>query len=73
MACRSSSVASSPFEEIYDVSMVLSPYGIRDRASGVLGVVGPTRMPYAHVVSTVRYVARMMDGLIDEVYGESPA
>jgi heat-inducible transcriptional repressor len=62
-----------PFEEIYDVSMVLSPYGIRDRASGVLGVVGPTRMPYAHVVSTVRYVARMMDGLIDEVYGESPA
>ncbi len=62
-----------PFEEIYDVSMVLSPYGIRDKASGVLGVVGPTRMPYAHVVSTVRYVARMMDGLIDEVYGESPA
>jgi len=62
-----------PFEEIYDVSMVLSPYGIRDKASGVLGVVGPTRMPYAHVVSTVRYVACMMDGLIDEVYGETRA
>ncbi|MGI6367954.1 MAG: heat-inducible transcriptional repressor HrcA [Anaerolineae bacterium] len=59
-----------PFEGIYDVSMVLSPYGIRDRASGVLGVVGPTRMPYAHVVSTVRYVARLMDGLIEEVYGD---
>jgi len=53
--------------------MVLSPYGIRDKASGVLGVVGPTRMPYAHVVSTVRYVACMMDGLIDEVYGETRA
>jgi heat-inducible transcriptional repressor len=60
-------------EEIYDVSLVLSPYGLRDKASGVLGVVGPTRMPYAHVVSTVRYVAQMMDALIDEVYGDSPA
>jgi len=62
-----------PIEEVYDVSLVLSPYGIREKASGVLGVVGPTRMPYAHVVSTVRYVARMMDGLIDEVYGEPSA
>jgi heat-inducible transcriptional repressor len=62
-----------PFKEIYDVSMVLSPYGIRHKVSGVLGIVGPTRMPYARVVSTVRYVARMMDGLIDEVYGDLPA
>jgi heat-inducible transcriptional repressor len=62
-----------PIEQIYDVSLVLSPYGLRDKASGVLGVVGPTRMPYAHVVSTVRYVAQMLDALIDEVYGDSPA
>jgi len=62
-----------PIEEIYDVSLVLSRYGLPDKASGVLGVVGPTRMPYAHVVSTVRYVAGILDGLIDEVYGEPSA
>jgi len=58
-----------PHEEIYDVTMVLSPYGIRGKASGVLGVIGPTRIPYSRAISTVRYVAQLMDGLIDDVYG----
>jgi len=59
-----------PYEEIYDVSLVLSPYGVRGKASGVLGIVGPTRMPYARAISAVRYVAHLMDNLIAEVYGE---
>jgi len=57
-------------EPIDDVSMVLSPYGIKEKASGVLGVVGPTRMPYARIISTVRYVARLMDDMVENVYGE---
>lgn len=62
-----------PFEGIYDVSLVLSPYGSRDKASGVLGIVGPRRMPYATAVSTVSYVAKLMGDLIEDVYGSSPA
>lgn len=58
-----------PYEEIEDVSLVLSPYGIRGRASGVLGIMGPTRMAYARAISTVRYVAHLMDSLISDVYG----
>lgn len=57
-------------EPIDDVSMVLSPYGIREKASGVLGVVGPMRMPYARVISTVRYVARLMNTMVENVYGD---
>ena len=57
-------------EPMDDVSMVLSPYGIKEKASGVLGVVGPMRMPYARVVSTVRYVARLMDTMVENVYGD---
>ncbi|MBC7237397.1 MAG: heat-inducible transcription repressor HrcA [Chloroflexi bacterium] len=57
------------YEEIDDVSLVLSPYGLRGIASGVLGIMGPTRMSYAHAISTVRYVARVMDDLIADVYG----
>lgn len=58
-----------PYEEIYGVSMVLSPYGVRNKASGVLGIIGPRRMSYARAVSTVRYVAHLMDDLVGEVYG----
>ncbi len=59
-------------EDIYDVSLVLSPYGVPDKASGVVGVVGPRRMPYATAVSAVSYVAKLMGDLIEDVY-RSPA
>lgn len=58
-----------PHEEIHNVSLVLSPYGVRERASGVLGIMGPTRMSYARAISTVRYVAHIMDSFVAEVYG----
>jgi heat-inducible transcriptional repressor len=59
-----------PYREIDDMSLVLSRYGIRDRASGVLGIMGPRRMPYGRAISTVRYVRRLMDDLISDVYGD---
>ncbi|MBC7257034.1 MAG: HrcA family transcriptional regulator, partial [Chloroflexi bacterium] len=58
-----------PYEDISDVSLVLSPYGIRGKASGVLGIVGPMRMPYGRAISAVQYVAELMSGLIREIYG----
>ena len=59
------------YEQIADVTLVLSPYGIRGEASGVLGVMGPTRMRYAHAISTVEYIARLMGELIADVYDTS--
>ena len=58
-----------PDDGLYDVSLVLSPYGIPNRASGVLGVFGPTRMHYGRAISAVRYVAQMLNSLVVEVYG----
>jgi heat-inducible transcriptional repressor len=58
-----------PDDGLYDVSLVLSPYGIPNRASGVLGVLGPTRMHYGRAISAVRYVAQMLNSLVVEVYG----
>ena len=57
------------YEAIDDVSLVLSPYGVQGKASGVLGIMGPTRMAYGRAISTVRYVAQLMDGLIGDLYG----
>ncbi len=55
-------------EEMHDVSLVVAPYGRSDRAIGVVGVIGPTRMAYPHAISTVRYVRGLMNELVDHLY-----
>ena len=54
--------------EMQDVSLVLAPYGRPGRATGVVGVLGPTRMAYPHAISTVRYVSGLMNELVDHLY-----
>ncbi|HEX5465389.1 MAG TPA: heat-inducible transcriptional repressor HrcA [Candidatus Limnocylindrales bacterium] len=54
--------------EMRDVSLVLAPYGRPGRATGVVGVLGPTRLSYPHAISTVRYVSGLMNELVDHLY-----
>ena len=54
--------------EMHDVALVLAPYGRHGQASGVVGVLGPTRMAYPHAISTVRYVSALMNELVDHLY-----
>jgi len=58
---------NGPFE-MHDVSLILAPYGRPGRATGVVGVLGPTRMAYPHAISTVRYVSGLMNELVDTLY-----
>jgi len=55
-------------EEMNDVSLVVASYGRADRAVGVVGVIGPTRMAYPQAISTVRYVRGLMNELVDHLY-----
>lgn len=55
-------------EEMHDVSLVLASYGRPGRATGVVGVLGPTRMAYPHAIGTVRYVSGLMNELVDHLY-----
>lgn len=57
------------WEELRDWSMVLAHYGLAGHAVGAMGVLGPTRMPYGRVISSVRYVAGVLTGLMNQVYG----
>lgn len=52
-----------------DCSVVLARYGMPGEASGALGVLGPTRMPYERAVSRVRYVGSLMSELVAQLYG----
>ena len=56
------------FNDMQDVSLILSRYGVQNGATGVLAVLGPLRMPYSRAISTVRYVASVMDGLVEWIY-----
>lgn len=55
-------------DELRRFGIVISMYGVEDVVTGVLGVLGPTRMPYPRAVSTVRYMARLMSDLVSELY-----
>ena len=57
------------FGDMQDISLVLSRYGVPDRVSGLLGVVGPMRMSYGRTIGAVRYVATLLDELMHQIYG----
>ena len=45
-------------EELKDSSVVVARYDIGDDMSGIIGVVGPTRMDYSKVAARLSYIAR---------------
>ena len=60
------------WQDLSELSLVLSRYGVQGGASGLLGVLGPTRMTYDRIIGTVRYVSGLMSALVSDWYdGES--
>ncbi len=60
-------------EIIRDYSVVISRYGLPEEAVGTIGVIGPTRMPYAHTIAVIGYLSLVLSGLVAELYGrETP-
>ena len=57
------------WDEMKDVSLVVARYGQEGKVSGLLGVIGPTRMQYGRAIAVVRYMAQVMNELLAEVYG----
>ncbi len=58
----------SRHEELSDYSMVLARYG-SPGATGIVGVLGPQRMPYARTIGVVRYVSGLLDNLMERMFG----
>ena len=58
------------WQELSTCSLVLAKYGVAGFATGALGVLGPTRMPYGRAISTVRYVADLMSDMVSDLYSE---
>ncbi len=56
----------SNWEELSNFSLVLARYGVPNLATGILGVLGPIRMPYGHTISTVNFMAGLLSSLVSE-------
>ncbi|CAN5325381.1 heat-inducible transcriptional repressor HrcA [soil metagenome] len=50
----------SGYNVLDNYSMITAPYGVEGQVVGVLGVIGPTRMPYERVISIVDVTARLL-------------
>ena len=55
-------------DELRHFGVVIGAYGVEDLVTGVLGVLGPTRMSYWRTISTVRYMARLMSDLMADLH-----
>ncbi len=49
-------------------SVVMARYGLGNQLTGVLGVIGPVRMPYSRSISTVSYMSQLLSDLLLGAY-----
>jgi heat-inducible transcriptional repressor len=59
--------SENPLEDMRGCSLITSTYTYRDQVLGVLGVVGPRRMPYSEVMSVVDETARVVSSALSRV------
>jgi len=52
-----------------EISVVASPYRVGNETAGVLGVLGPRRMPYSRLTAVVDYTANMLSRFLTRLAG----
>src|SRR5262249_19955456 len=57
----------NPFAEMRECTLITSTYLYRDQVLGILGVVGPRRLPYPHVLPVVNETARQVTEALTRV------
>ena len=56
----------NPEEAAHECSIITANYEIGGRVVGTIGVLGPTRMDYAHVVSVVEFIAQSLSEFLSK-------
>ena len=57
-------------EEIRDYSLITATYSMNERVLGSIGIIGPTRMEYSKVVSSLNYMRKRINEDILRIFGE---
>jgi len=64
--------AESGYEALEDCSIVTAAYSVDQRQVGTLGVIGPTRMAYEHVIPIVDITARLLSAALTAQVAQPP-
>ena len=59
-------------EEMQDSALVFQKIHSGGKVVGAIGILGPRRMDYSKVISTVEYIAENISGLLDPEKGLPP-
>ena len=56
----------NPEPALQDLSLLASQYGVPDKASGIVGVIGPKRMDYAKAISSLSCLSALLSNSVAE-------
>ena len=56
----------NPEPALQDLSLVTSQYGVPEKASGIVGVIGPKRMDYAKAISSLNWLSALLSNSVAE-------
>ncbi len=59
-------------DDLRSYGVIITRYGASNDVTGLLGILGPTRMPYDRSISTVRYVSGVLSDLLRHVHTGEP-
>ncbi|MBE9562830.1 MAG: heat-inducible transcriptional repressor HrcA, partial [Proteobacteria bacterium] len=48
-----------------DCTVITSPYIAKDKIIGVIGIIGPTRMPYERVIPIINLTAKLLGSALN--------
>jgi heat-inducible transcriptional repressor len=57
--------AESNYIDIENCCIVTSRYKVKNRALGTIGILGPTRIPYARSISVIKYISDVLTQALD--------
>lgn len=60
----------NPFRELKNTTTIFSKYTVGDKESGSIGIIGPTRLDYARLIPTIKYLADIIGTMLTETLDE---
>ena len=62
--------SENSLDEIKDCSLITTTYSVGNKVIGSIGIIGPTRMEYPRVISSLKYIRNKIDEEINKLLGE---
>lgn len=64
--------SENEINQMKDLSIITTVYGREGKDLGAIGVIGPTRMAYGKVVSSIQYIRDLLNREIIRMFGDDP-